>query len=206
MARIIRMPTETELAIGPVRDFVDLLFRLYRAAHRPTLETISKHIRDGAYPATASKETIRKMLRGTSIPAHWQTVEAVILALCDLAGWTPDNRIMIERANGNIEEASVKDFAENLWHQALDEPAERDSSRATSTTGNMRSDVTSPSEPSLETGIEDVRYDLGTGIGDAQYDPLPRTSLEMLPPTRYPRYPHPPTYDPSRTRSDNHGS
>jgi hypothetical protein len=164
MPRIIRMPTETELPDGPVRDFVALLFRLYRAAHRPTLETISKHIRDGDYAATASKETIRKMLRGTSIPAHWQTVEAVILALCNLAGWTSDDTVVIGHADGSSEKATVMYHAENLWHQALDEPAERDTFQTTSTTGSLGAGSTGLSGPSL-----------GTGIGEVRYDPVRRT-------------------------------
>src|SRR5580693_3357566 len=136
MPRIIRMPTETELPNDPVRDFVGLLFTVYRAAYRPTLETISKHIRDGDYAATASKETIRKMLRGNSIPAHWQTVEAVILALCDLAGWSQYHSVVMAHSDGSRVEGSVMYQAENLWHQALDEPAERGLFQAMRTTGD----------------------------------------------------------------------
>jgi hypothetical protein len=114
------MPTLDELPAGPVRDFVDILFTLYRAARRPTLEDISKHILEGGYPATASKETIRKMLRGTTIPTHWETVETVIRALCDLADIDPERTMTMGRRTGR-----PMYWAEEIWHQVLDQPAPR---------------------------------------------------------------------------------
>ena len=117
------MPNETELPAGSVRDFVQVLFTLYRAAHRPTLEAMSKHIRDGGYTATASKETLRKMLRGTTISAQLaDQVARIILALCELAGREPDDRITLELADGTIMDASPMYLAETLWHEALDAP------------------------------------------------------------------------------------
>jgi hypothetical protein len=114
------MPTQDELPAGPVRDFVDILFSLYRAARRPTLEDISKHILEGDYPATASKETIRKMLRGTTIPAHWETVETVIRALCDLADIDPERTMTMGRITGR-----PMHWAEVTWHEVLDQPTPR---------------------------------------------------------------------------------
>jgi hypothetical protein len=49
MPRVIKMPTDDELPPGAVRDFTALLFRLYKAARRPTLDDLSKHIWTG-YP------------------------------------------------------------------------------------------------------------------------------------------------------------
>jgi hypothetical protein len=44
MARIVRMPSEEELPPGKARDFVEVLFWLYRKAHRRPLRDISDAI------------------------------------------------------------------------------------------------------------------------------------------------------------------
>ena len=100
-----------------VRDFVWLLFFFYRAAHRPTLREISDRIRKSDLPGTASTETIRRMLHGTTVPANWETVEAVLEVLCDLAGRGPDSRLMYQGDDG-----TRRGHLERLWHRALDEP------------------------------------------------------------------------------------
>jgi hypothetical protein len=164
MPRIIRMPTQDELPAGPARDFVELLFRLYRAAHRPTLDTISMHIRDGSYIATASKETLRKMLRGTTIPANWPTVATVVVALCDLAGWEPDGSITMAYADGSQVEASVVEHADELWHRALDEPERSIPPRATGVTHEEARSIANSIAKSV----------LGTHMGAPQYDPISR--------------------------------
>jgi hypothetical protein len=114
------MPSEDELPPGGRRQLVELLFLLYRDARRPTLEEISKRIRDGDYAATASKETIRKMLRGTTIPAHWATIETVVLALCDLGGFDPASSVK----QAGLQEPLMK-LVEQRWHTALEEPPPR---------------------------------------------------------------------------------
>jgi hypothetical protein len=116
MARVLRMPSEEELAPGTVRDFVLLLFALYRAADRPTLREISKAVEDGNYRGTASTETVRRMLRGDSVP-RWETVEAVFEALCNLAEWDPDGQWKIDGTLG-IGRTVMK----RRWNRALDEP------------------------------------------------------------------------------------
>jgi hypothetical protein len=90
MARIIRMPTESELPPGPMRDFVGLLFDLYRQALRPTLRQISQEVSRSDVRGTASPEMIRRMLRGITVPSQWSTVEAVVTALCNMAEADPD--------------------------------------------------------------------------------------------------------------------
>ncbi len=120
MARTLRMPTETDLPPGPVRDFVELLFRFYREARRPTLREISDTILKGDYVGTASPETIRRMLRGTTVPAHWETVEAVYRALCELAAKDPEGRMTLGRQS-----ATIRAFFEQRWHYALDNPEMR---------------------------------------------------------------------------------
>jgi hypothetical protein len=117
MGRTMRMPSETELPRGTVRDFVDLLFFFYRDAHRPTLREISDRIKKSDLPGTASTETIRRMLRGTTVPTHWETVEAVLEVLSELAGTYPNRELNWE---GSI--ASRREHLERVWHEALDNP------------------------------------------------------------------------------------
>ena len=117
MPRALRIPSEADLPPGTVRDFVLLLHVIYREAHRPTLRTISKAIRDSDYRATASTETVRRMLRGETIPANWETVEAVLGGLCELANWDPDGMWLYQGA-----ESSAREHLLRAWHHALDAP------------------------------------------------------------------------------------
>ena len=106
-----------DLPPGTVRDFVELLFAFYREARRPTLRNISDRIEKLDLSGTASNETIRRMLHGTTVPAHWETVDAVLEALCDLAGTEAWHDIEWKRVKG-----SRSWHLERLWHRALDEP------------------------------------------------------------------------------------
>jgi hypothetical protein len=111
------MPSEAELPRGPHRDFTEQLFSLYRQAHRPALRTISRAVPQDA-PATASVETIRRILRGISVPAHWDTVNAVLNALCELAGVDPDMDL-----GGQYDDlVTRRGLVEDAWHEALDNP------------------------------------------------------------------------------------
>lgn len=122
MARTIRMPSQSELPPGAVRTFVIELFELYREARRPTLRQVSEAVRrNESLTGTASPETIRRMLQGLTVPAHWATVEAVLITLCDLAGVDPD-RTYTSFSHG---ETSRRKDLERAWHQALDEPDDR---------------------------------------------------------------------------------
>ncbi len=87
--QMLRMPPEEDLPPGPRRRFVGELFVLYRKARRPTLREINEQIMRMDLAGTASRETIRRMLQGVSVPANWETVEAVLTVLCDRAGITP---------------------------------------------------------------------------------------------------------------------
>jgi hypothetical protein len=121
MPHTIRMPPESELPSGPVRDFLEQLFVLFRAARRPTLREISDAIlRRHNLRGTASAETIRRMLHG-KVPSHWTTVEAVMVALCDLADIDPDER----RSSEEWGDHTWRERIESSWHQALDAPPAR---------------------------------------------------------------------------------
>jgi hypothetical protein len=97
---------------------VTQLFAYYRDAGRPTLRQISDSIasRDDL-AGTASRETIRRMLLGISFPAQWETAHAVFLALCQLAGYDPDE----EHPDGYGGETR-RSVAKELWNSAIDEP------------------------------------------------------------------------------------
>lgn len=120
MGQVLRMPSEAELPRGARRDFTEQLFSLYREARRPDLRTISRAIPDDS-PGTASTETIRRMLRGKTVPAHWQTVDTVLTALCLLAGVDPDDNV----GGDYRDEVTRRQLVEGAWHRALDEPGRR---------------------------------------------------------------------------------
>jgi hypothetical protein len=111
------MPDEGELPDGAVREFVGLLFFFYRQARRPTLREISDGIRRSELPGTASTETIRRMLRGKTVPANWTTVEAVLVVLSELAGRTADAQLTY-----NGEALTRREHLDHLWQNALDNP------------------------------------------------------------------------------------
>jgi hypothetical protein len=161
VAQAIRMPPETELPKGALRDFVEELFRLYRAARRPTLREISNAIRmRDDLRGSASTETIRRMLRG-SVPAHWVTVEAVLVGLCDLAGEDPDAPYEGSMERGDSTRRQDLEYA---WHRALDEPP------------RARGGFRIADDPWAETGREGFGSSLGTSAGRVQYDPIQPSS------------------------------
>jgi hypothetical protein len=115
------MPGQSELPRGARRDFTEQLFSLYREARRPALREISRAVPDDS-PGTASTETIRRMLRGKTVPVHWQTVDAVFTALCQLARVDPDEDI----GDGfRGERPTRRELVEGAWHRALDDPGPR---------------------------------------------------------------------------------
>ena len=113
MPRTVRKPTLQELPRGARRDFVEGLFSLYQEAERPTLRDVSKEIERSDSAATASPETIRRMLRGTTVPS-WRIVNAVVLALCRMANVDPD-------AAGH-DEPTRRELIKVRWNDALDNP------------------------------------------------------------------------------------
>jgi hypothetical protein len=118
MGQIIRMPTESEVPQGAVRDFAQVMFYLYKKARRPSLREISLAIaRNEKLAGTASPETIRRILRGTAVPQRWETVEAVTVTLCDLGNCDRDRSLRFGSERG-----TVWNVVESLWHRALDFP------------------------------------------------------------------------------------
>ncbi|MFH7337131.1 hypothetical protein [Streptomyces sp. KHY 26] len=120
MARILRMPTEDELPPGPRRKFVEELFFYYRAAGRPALRLITDDVATTVDVCTASRETVRRMLRGQTVPVNWQVVDAVLTVLCARAGIDPEE----ERWEGGFTQGpSHRANLREAWNEALDTPA-----------------------------------------------------------------------------------
>ncbi|MFC8835949.1 hypothetical protein ACFT8V_22570 [Streptomyces griseoincarnatus] len=122
MAQVLRMPTEAELPSGPRRRFVEALFSYYRDAGRPPLRTIADEIAGKPqYDAfTVSRETIRKMLRGTTVPLSWAVVSAVLTVLCERAFVDPDEEYHVGGFGDGM--TSRRQELRDLWNDALDAP------------------------------------------------------------------------------------
>lgn len=124
MPRILRMPSKAQLPEGPHREFVEELFIHYREAGRPPLRTISAWIkreneREPGLPGSASPETIRRILQGTTVPRLWPTVETVLFALCALGGRQPDEDRWEDSFNGASE--SFAEVLKRRWNAMLDD-------------------------------------------------------------------------------------
>lgn len=121
MPKILRLPNEKDLPHGPRRDFAEAMFALYRLAGRPSLSAISAEIeRDEQRRGTASRETIRRVLIGTSVPATFATVEVIMLALCAMADVEPD-AVYVEDVWGHSVRTSHVRKIRNAWNRSLDE-------------------------------------------------------------------------------------
>jgi hypothetical protein len=128
MAPRIRMPSTYDLPEGPRREFVEELFAYYRDAGRPTLRHISDFIAtNDDLAGTASKETVRRMLLGLTVPAQWETAHTVFLALCHLAAHDPD-----ENRQTDDWGESRRSVFKHLWNNAIDELDEPSSPADTS--------------------------------------------------------------------------
>jgi hypothetical protein len=122
VAQVLRMPTEAELPDGPRRRFVDALFSYYRDAGRPTLRAISDDIAGKSQfdAFTVSRETIRKMLRGKTVPLSWAVVDAVLTVLCERAHLDPDAEY---HTGGFGDDTSTwRQDLRRMWNEALDAP------------------------------------------------------------------------------------
>ncbi|MEV4804980.1 hypothetical protein AB0K18_33695 [Nonomuraea sp. NPDC049421] len=90
MARAIAMPSKDQVPEGPHRDFLIIVFQMYRQAGRPSLKQIVNAAERMDLQGTASMETIRRTLRGKIIPERWETAYAVYAPLCQLAEINPE--------------------------------------------------------------------------------------------------------------------
>ena len=126
MPKMLRMPPQTQLPDGPHRTFVEELFMHYREAGRPSLRVIAQWIKDNATASelggTASTETIRRVLSGSVVPRNWLTVEAILEALCGLAGRSTDeDRWPHARWPDESPDRTIKDELKHRWNSAHDD-------------------------------------------------------------------------------------
>lgn len=114
----IRMPPGPMLSSGPLRTFVGTLHGYYRQAGRPSLRVIHTWIEGHAEGGgTISKESIRRMLAGISVPLRWDSAESTFLALCALAGRDPDERYVDKL--GRHTNRTLRDDFHRRWRAAV---------------------------------------------------------------------------------------
>ena len=115
----LRMPSERDLPPGPRRQFAGELFNLFRLARRPPLSEISERIlNDEELTGTASRETIRRMLIGKTVPT-WDTAFAAFKVLCDMAGVDPSDRRWAD--NNSFDVPSYQEAFTSAWNDAIDD-------------------------------------------------------------------------------------
>jgi hypothetical protein len=119
MARIMRMPPESELHEGPHRDFVWELRRYYRAAGRPSLRQVSRAVEGRAdlKEVTASQETVRRMLKGMVLPTDWDRVYAVFFVLCEMGDIDPGAERWSDPSDPS---ESNSEYLKRLWDDTLE--------------------------------------------------------------------------------------
>jgi hypothetical protein len=101
---------------------VDMLWRFFIAANRPTLKRVAEAIEaldDEQRVGTANPETIRRNLRGQTV-GQLETIQVIFLALCRLADVDPHD---MEGADGDRWNPPVShmDDLRRRWHEAFDE-------------------------------------------------------------------------------------
>jgi len=122
MPKVIRMPRN--LGTTARGRFIDEIFSYYRAAGRPTLDTISGRIkaRDDL-AGTASRETIRRVLSEGAVPLSLTTVEAIFVILCELAGREPNEARWDDDGYNNDQKPGWEVLRE-AWDDAVEEAHE----------------------------------------------------------------------------------
>lgn len=118
MPRRLTKPTNAPKARQPL---VDMLWRFFVAAGRPSMRQIAKAIEtlpDDQRNGTANHETIRRTLQGQSIGA-WGTVEVIFLALCELADVDPNDEEGDDDDRWSPPTAHIDDFRRR-WNEAVD--------------------------------------------------------------------------------------
>ena len=112
-------PIQTvDLPDGPRRLLVAAVFGYYRLAGCPSLREIDEWIRaHPRLPAAPSRETVRRLLAGISVPLRWEGVETVFLVLCARAGCDPDGPDSGEDGGPTRRAALAR-----LWQEAVVAP------------------------------------------------------------------------------------
>jgi hypothetical protein len=103
------------------KNLVDLLWRFYVAAQRPTTRRIAETIEAWEdRRGSANHETVRRTLRGEAVGAWW-TVEVIFLALCEIADVDPHDIEVDEYYDRfNPPPVSHLEQCRRYWNEAVD--------------------------------------------------------------------------------------
>jgi hypothetical protein len=115
------MPSENEVPSGAHRDLLREIFHMYRLAGRPVLRDIVAQAKQMDLTGTASQETIRRVLKGTTVPERWDTMYAVYAPLCAIADIDPD--ALYEEEHGGYDGPEVvthKEVLKRRWNSVVD--------------------------------------------------------------------------------------
>lgn len=118
MAGPLRMPNEDEVPPGPHREFLGFLFHYYGLAGRPPLEEISDRVNRLELAGTASKETIRRVLKGRTL-SRWKNIDAIFKAFCAMSDL--DSNDSIHPPQGGFMQPRWQ-ILRSLWNDAVDPP------------------------------------------------------------------------------------
>ncbi|MBM9506678.1 hypothetical protein [Actinacidiphila acididurans] len=91
------------------------LFLHFRAAGRPRLPRIVAAIAALPDAPRASRETVRRLLKGETI-SQWQTVDALLQALSAMANQDPDR----QRTDDYDDETTYRSYLRQLWNNDID--------------------------------------------------------------------------------------
>jgi hypothetical protein len=132
--KIIRMPsTDVVPERTKRREFVEEMFRLYRAAGSPPLREIEEWIRgNDELKGSASTETIRRILRG-HVPPRWHTVEAIALAFYTMSDMEPGERY----PDSMGDPFTNLDATRRTWAEAIEEDPNAPDPRTRRATNNF---------------------------------------------------------------------
>ncbi|GGZ17041.1 hypothetical protein GCM10010387_07100 [Streptomyces inusitatus] len=97
------------------------MFDMYRAAGRPPLRVISDDLRSQDELYEVSRETIRRMLLGKTVPHTWATVLAVSTVLHHRGSHGRDFLEPYENEYGEPEPSAAQKLR-RFWDKALDAP------------------------------------------------------------------------------------
>ena len=129
MPKILTMPSKAVVPEGPHRKFLMELFAHYREADRPTLRATAQWIKDHGddrgLRGTASTETVRRIMNGDLVPRKWPVIEAILEALCDIAGRSSDEERWQDddgwRSRDEPTPWTFKNELKQRWNAALDQ-------------------------------------------------------------------------------------
>ncbi|GAA1748993.1 hypothetical protein GCM10009834_02250 [Streptomonospora arabica] len=87
----------------------------------PAAEKVSKHVQESDLGGNASKEAVRRMLRGKTVPQVGENAEAVFVALSQMAGVDPDRLVTVEsdhRYGPEGEPEPARSVFQRYWRDA----------------------------------------------------------------------------------------